>query len=166
MIRFELPIILILILSFFNIYRKCNVIIKIQNKEQEVINNTKVYLKNCNSKFKLTTNSKGLIYLKNIPCGYYEIRVYIDENQYLYGKVKIKSSGYYDVILNTILYSKIYGIIYDKKDKKPLSKASVILFKKIRSHLYIPIKATITDEKGFYSFNKVKRGRYFIKSIR
>lgn len=47
-------------------------------------------------------------------------------------------------------------------ENQPLSYASVVLFKSIDS---IQIAGTITDEKGFYSFENIKKGNYFLQAL-
>lgn len=54
-----------------------------------------------------------------------------------------------------------FGNIKDTENK-PLKFASVVLFKSTDS---TQIADTITDVKGFYSFENIKKGNYYIQTL-
>lgn len=135
-----------------------HIIINLYTNNYVPVEMCKIYIINSKERYCGKTDSSGICELF-VPYGRYNF-VIIDKRFYsIIRKVNICENITFNRIkLKT--KNMIYGKIVDK-NKKPIEKAAVILFKKDKNKDN-PIDYTFTDLKGEYYFTGMQKGDYYV----
>lgn len=135
-----------------------HIIINLYTNNYVPVEMCKIYIINSKERYWGKTDSSGICELF-VPYGRYNF-VIIDKRFYsIIRKVNICENITFNRIkLKT--KNMIYGKIVDK-NKKPIEKAAVILFKKDKNKDN-PIDYTFTDLKGEYYFTGMQKGDYYV----
>lgn len=79
--------------------------------------------------------------------------------------IKVYKNMSCNITFNHKKITRIYGYIVDTH-KRPINRASVILFRVISKGVYVPKRFTYTDYRGQYNFFNVPKGIYIVKAIK